>query len=116
MHLYVLREALRLEGRENRGERSAAVSARVTAARQRAVDRQGDCNARLSAAAAGAGVTPALAALLESASARLGLSHRAAYRVLRVALTIADLAACDHIESEHLLEALSLRCLDRSRP
>ena len=52
-------------------------------------------------------------ALLENAAERYNLSARAHQRVLRVARTIADLAADKKITPPHVAEALSLRCLDR---
>ncbi len=47
--------------------------------------------------------------LLESAAAKLALSHRACNRALRVARSIADLADKPRVKSEHIAEALSLR-------
>jgi magnesium chelatase family protein len=41
------------------------------------------------------------------------LSARAFHRVLRVARTIADLAASDEIRVEHVAEAITFRQLDR---
>ena len=51
--------------------------------------------------------------LLERAADRFRLSMRAAYRVVRVSRTIADLSGSPSIAEEHIAEALSLRQLDR---
>ena len=40
---------------------------------------------------------------------QLGLSARAYHRVLKLALTIADLAGAERIEATHLAEALQYR-------
>lgn len=47
--------------------------------------------------------------LFSSAIRKLSLSSRACHSVLKVARTIADLAACRDIEEEHLLEAVQHR-------
>ena len=51
--------------------------------------------------------------LLDSAARRLGLSARACHRILRVALTIADLAGAARVGVGELSEAIGYRRLDR---
>jgi magnesium chelatase family protein len=53
--------------------------------------------------------------LLRDAVARLGLSARAYHRVLKIARTIADLAAVAEVGAEHVAEAIQYRSLDRRR-
>lgn len=51
--------------------------------------------------------------ILEKIMDRMGLSARACNRIIRLARTIADLAACPDILPEHISEAASYRFLDR---
>ena len=47
--------------------------------------------------------------LLRQASENFALSFRSVNKVLKVARTIADLAGCEQIDKEHLLESISYR-------
>lgn len=93
------------------GEPTAVVRQRVADAMARQLQRQGGCNAQLSGAALDehCGLDAATIKFLHAAAARLGWSARSFHRVLRVARTVADLAASRHIAVEHLAEAIQLR-------
>ena len=97
------------------GETTAAAATRIVRARRLQLVRQGTCNARLSDADVPrwCRTDTATQQLLAEAMRRFGLSGRARQRVLKLARTIADLAAAPTIGAGHLTEALSLRCLDR---
>jgi magnesium chelatase family protein len=119
IHLDVPPVPVRELGGDGRQESSAAIRARVTAARERQTARYRNervyCNAQLKPrhikkyCAIG---TPAKE-LLEQAMTRLGLSARAYGRILRVARTIADLSDSTAIEPAHVAEAIQYRSLDR---
>jgi magnesium chelatase family protein len=52
--------------------------------------------------------------LLKQAISQLNFSARAYHRILKVARTIADLAASDGIITAHVAEAVQYRKLDRN--
>lgn len=99
------------------GESSAAVRARVRAARQAQLLRCGPggpaCNARMGPAELErhAPVQGRCKGLLLDAARRLDLSARGFDRVRRVARTLADLEGAQRIRPEHLAEALQYRSL-----
>jgi magnesium chelatase family protein len=112
-------EVPRLPAAELRGiarsDSTEVVAERVAAAHHRQLVRQGRPNATLSAAELSAilRVEHEATTLLERASEKLGLSARAYHRILRVALTIADLAADASVKSSHVAEAITWRQFDR---
>jgi magnesium chelatase family protein len=97
------------------GETSLEVQQRVEAARGRQVARSGCANYALtnSQVEALCPLDGTARSLLDQAIQRLGLSARAYHRILKVALTIADLADEPRIAARHLAEAAQYRCLDR---
>ncbi len=97
------------------GEATSEVRARVERARSLQQQRAGKPNAQLTQAEtmAACRLDPRDQALLERAIDALQLSARSMHRILRVARTIADLAASPHIATVHLTEALGYRRADR---
>ena len=92
------------------GESTAAVQARCIAARERAWARQSCTNQGLTTAQLSAIViTTAARQCLQQAAARWSWSTRQSHRTLKVARTIADLAAAEAIDLDHMAEALQYR-------
>ena len=103
------------------GESSAAIRARVEAARIRQHERFGDkgkvrCNARMTSKMIQrfCALDSTAGGLMEMAMTELNFSARAYDRILKLARTIADLAESPAITSEHVSEAIQYRTLDRN--
>lgn len=96
-------------------ETSATVRSRVQAARERQLQRftgtKLTCNAEMGPSEVRdfCSVEPSAEKLLKAAMQQLHLSARGFHRVLKLARTIADLAECDLIASNHVAEAIQYR-------
>ncbi len=97
---------------------SAAVRERVLLARERQWQRQGKLNAALTVPemTAFCALPPIARQLLQRVMDKLNLSARAYHRIIKIARTVADLAAQEAIDQQHIAEALTYRCLDRKNP
>jgi len=102
--------------RQAQGESSETIRQRVETAYQRQLERQGKANAHLAVKDIDKYCIPDKAGenLLRQAISRLNLSARAYHRILKVARTIADLAASQAITGAHIAEAVQYRKLDRN--
>ena len=115
--LYVEVPPLEFEelSRRSQGESSAAIRARVDAARAIQAARFGPdgpaCNAQMGPRelAEFCALDGAASALIQGAFDRLGLTARSYDRILRVARTIADLDGAAGIGVDHLAEAIQYR-------
>ena len=98
-------------------ETSAQIRARVVAARNRQIARQGKVNAMLDGAelTAAAPLTSELTEFLNTAAEKMSMSARGYNRIKRIARTIADLRGSDNIELSDLAEALSYRPIGRGK-
>ena len=101
-------------------EGSRSIRLRVEKARKiqrdRFMNREGmHCNAQMSKSEfeANCQLDDAGTNLLKMAMNKLGLSARAYDRIIKVARTIADLDASQHIQANHIAEAIQYRSLDR---
>jgi magnesium chelatase family protein len=106
--------------RQPEGEDSTTVRARVEAARQRAQARFAEepslqCNADMESRhiRQWCAFDETTRSLIEGAIRKLGLSARATDRILKVALTIADLNGAAQLETQHVAEAIQYRTIDR---
>ena len=102
------------------GESSEVIRKRVIEARKIQEERFKDypnihCNAQMNTALMKkfCKIQPSGMELLRNVMERLGLSARAYDRILKVARTIADLEKSEVIRTEHVLEAIQYRSLDR---
>lgn len=95
------------------GEASAVIRERVERARERQIKRFGkiQTNAQMSSKEIKifCALNESCQELLREAIDQMGMSARAADRLCRVALTIADLMEAPSISHEHLLEAINFR-------
>ena len=111
LHVTVARETTVLHAAPSQGADTAAAAAQVAAARTIQMNRQGTANAFLDLTGLREHclLEQEDQSWLETACERLGLSLRAAHRILKVARTLADLEGCGSISRAHLAEALQYR-------
>ena len=100
-----------------KGESNQQIQQRISAARERQINRQGKINNQLSSLELKT-ICPLNSqqqTLMDSAINRFSLSTRGFYRVLRVARSIADLESRETVATEDYQEALSYRITSESR-
>jgi magnesium chelatase family protein len=118
MHIEVPRissDVLR-KGSSGGEESSHTIAQRVCKSQLQAIKRQGLPNHLLSTSQIKqhCHISDEDHTLLEHAIEKLGLSHRAYHRILRVSRTIADMDSQADIQRHHLTEALSYRRMDKA--
>lgn len=119
LHVEVPQVKFREMTAEKTGESSAGIRERVICARKRQQRRftgtKITCNARMGSRELKqfCALDESTRELLKHAMTDLNLSARAYDRILKVARTIADLAAVENIAAEHISEAIQYRSLDR---
>ncbi|MEY4755184.1 MAG: hypothetical protein RJA34_82 [Pseudomonadota bacterium] len=98
------------------GEGTASIRERCSAARARAMQRQGSSNQALQGQNIDTHLLlePDAVKFLNVAAARLGWSARSTHRALKVARTIADLAGSTSTQVSHVAEAMQYRRTGRS--
>ena len=103
--------------KDEHNESSATIRARVIAARNRQIARQGYVNALLDGADLERYVklSDELTNFLNMAAEKMGMSARGYNRIKRIARTIADLRGADNIEMQDLAEAISYRPINRGK-
>lgn len=101
-----------------RSNNASLTAGRVLEARQRQMRRYNVLNNEASDQQIKSQIRLAAGArsLLSHATQKLGMSARGYVRVLRVAVTIADLAGAIDVTEEHVAEAVSYRSLERLSP
>jgi magnesium chelatase family protein len=115
LHIEVPRLKLAVLGPASAGAadepRAVELAAAVSQARSLQQARQGCVNAQLGQAGIDqhCGLEPGVRRLAQQVGERFGLTGRGYHRLLKVARTIADLAAAEAIGAEHLGEAAGLR-------
>jgi magnesium chelatase family protein len=116
LQITVPRTPLEVLDREALGEPSAVVRARVIAARQLQIDRQGMLNTALRAPQLRrwAPLDGTARAALQRWASQRGLTARGFHRAWRVARTLADLDGAGKILEPHVMEALGYRLVERA--
>ena len=98
-------------------EEDDRVADRIAASRELALERQNRLNCQLDEKdiSKHCNLKEPDKKMLDHATAKLGISMRGYFKILRVARTIADLGGAEGISMPHLVEALGYRTLDKRR-